>query len=67
MTIEEQETLFRRWLAGHSGLMWKVVRAFTVTPEDAEDLLQEIALQLWMSLPAFRGGEGKHVDLPGVV
>lgn len=55
MTIEEQETLFRRWLAGHSGLMWKVVRAFTVTPEDAEDLLQEIALQLWMSLPAFRG------------
>jgi RNA polymerase sigma-70 factor (ECF subfamily) len=52
---QEQETIFRRWLADHSGLMWKVVRAFTATPEDAEDLLQEIALQLWMSLPAFRG------------
>ena len=47
--------IFRRWLADHNGLMWKVVRAFTVTPEDAEDLLQEIALQLWMSLGAFRG------------
>ncbi len=47
--------IFRRWLAEHSGLMWKVVRAFTATPQDAEDLLQEIALQLWMSLPAFRG------------
>ncbi len=35
--------------------MWKVVRAFTATPADAEDLLQEIALQLWRSLPAFRG------------
>jgi RNA polymerase sigma-70 factor (ECF subfamily) len=55
MTVSEQETLFRRWLADHSGLMWKVVRAFAATPEDQEDLLQEIALQLWMSLPSFRG------------
>jgi RNA polymerase sigma-70 factor (ECF subfamily) len=55
MDLSEQETLFRRWLADHAGLMWKVVRAFTATPEDAEDLFQEIALQLWMSLPAFRG------------
>ncbi|MBE0540695.1 MAG: RNA polymerase sigma factor [Verrucomicrobia bacterium] len=55
MDVSEQELLFRRWLADHAGLMWKVVRAFTATPEDAEDLFQEIALQLWMSLPAFRG------------
>lgn len=55
MTVTEQESLFRCWLQEHSGLMWKVVRAFTVTPEDADDLLQEIALQLWRSLPAFRG------------
>ena len=52
---QEQEKIFRRWLADHAGLMWKVVRAFTATPEDAEDLLQEIALQLWRSLSAFRG------------
>ena len=51
----EQEALFRRWLANHAGLMWKAVRAFTATPEDAEDLFQEVALQLWISLPAFRG------------
>ena len=55
MDVSEQEALFRHWLADHAGLMWKVVRAFTVTPEDAEDLFQEIAGQLWMSLPAFRG------------
>src|SRR6185295_5416220 len=52
---QEQEMIFRRWIADHAGLLWKVVRAFTVTPQDAEDLLQDIALQLWMSLPAFRG------------
>jgi len=47
--------LFRRWLADHAGLMWKVVRGFAATPEDQEDLLQEVALKLWMSLPSFQG------------
>lgn len=51
----EQEAIFRRWLSEHAGLMWKVVRAFASGPEDQEDLLQEIAVQLWMSLPVFRG------------
>lgn len=55
MTAEQQESLFRRWLAEHAGLMWKAVRAFAVAPEDQEDLLQEILLQLWSSLPSFRG------------
>jgi len=55
MTVQEHESLFRRWLADHAGLMWKVVRAFSAAPEDQQDLLQEIALQLWRSLPAFRG------------
>lgn len=55
MNAEAQEILFRRWLAEHAGLMWKVVRAFTTTSQDAEDLMQEILLQLWMSAPAFRG------------
>lgn len=54
MDAAEQESLFRLWLADHAGLMWKVARAFAATPEDQQDLLQEIALQLWRSLPAFR-------------
>jgi len=54
MDASEQESIFRRWLADHAGLMWKVLRAFATGPQDQEDLLQEIALQLWMSLPAFR-------------
>lgn len=55
MTEREREAIFRRWLEAHLGLVWKVVRAFTVTQEDQEDLLQEALLQLWTSLPAFRG------------
>lgn len=55
MDPSEQESIFRRWLAEHAGLIWKILRAFAAAPEDQEDLFQEIALQLWMSLPAFRG------------
>jgi RNA polymerase sigma-70 factor (ECF subfamily) len=55
MNSSEQEQLFRRWLAEHAGLIWKAVRAFTSTREDAEDLFQDTAMQLWISLPAFRG------------
>ena len=55
MQGSEQEKLFRRWLSDHAGLIWKAVRAFTNTHVDAEDLFQDIALQLWMSLPSFRG------------
>ena len=55
MTAEQQEQLFRRWLAEHIGLLWKVVRAFAESLADQEDLLQEISMQLWRSLPAFRG------------
>jgi RNA polymerase sigma-70 factor (ECF subfamily) len=55
VTEREREAIFRRWLDAHLGLMWKVVRAFTATQQDQEDLLQEALLQLWTSLPTFRG------------
>jgi RNA polymerase sigma-70 factor (ECF subfamily) len=55
MTAEEQETLFRRWLAEHLGLMLKVVRGCSAAPQDQDDLFQDICLQLWQSIPAFRG------------
>lgn len=55
MTTEEQETLFRRWLADHLGLILKVVRGCSAAPQDQDDLFQDICLQLWQSIPAFRG------------
>src|SRR5262245_25078052 len=53
-TRQEQE-LFKRWLNDCSGLMWKVARAFAPTDSDRQDLLQEILLQLWRSVPRFKG------------
>jgi RNA polymerase sigma-70 factor (ECF subfamily) len=54
LDASEQEARFRQWLAQHTGLLLKVVRSFAAGPADADDLLQEILLQVWMSLPNFR-------------
>jgi RNA polymerase sigma-70 factor, ECF subfamily len=50
----EHEARFQAWLAEHAGLLLKVVRSFAQGPADADDLLQEVLLQVWMSLPSFR-------------
>ncbi len=52
---EEQERLFKQWLSEHKGLMFRVVRAYAASREDQDDLFQEILLQVWSSIPAFRG------------
>lgn len=51
----EQKRIFDAWLNEHKGLFFKVVRAYAVSPSDQEDLFQEISIQVWNSIPNFRG------------
>jgi RNA polymerase sigma-70 factor, ECF subfamily len=52
---EDLEWLFKSWLIEHHGAVLKVARAYTFTTEDCQDLVQEILLQVWRSLPQFQG------------
>lgn len=45
--------LFERVYAEQIGIVWKTARAFAPTPEDQEDLVQEILLSLWEAIPRF--------------
>jgi RNA polymerase sigma-70 factor (ECF subfamily) len=54
MSAHEQEAIFRRWLDAHLGLILKIVRG-CAAPQDQDDLFQDVLLQLWLSIPAFRG------------
>jgi RNA polymerase sigma-70 factor (ECF subfamily) len=54
LSISDHELRFRQWLTEHTGLLLKVVRSFADGPDDADDLFQEILLQVWLSLPNFR-------------
>jgi RNA polymerase sigma-70 factor (ECF subfamily) len=55
MNSHEQETIFRRWLDQHLGLLLKIVRGCADAIADQEDLFQDVLLQLWSSIPSFRG------------
>lgn len=55
MTPQERETLFKQWIDEYVRIIYKVVRAYAVERTEQDDLFQEIALQLWTSLPSFEG------------
>lgn len=50
----ESEARFAAWLAEYGGIIHKITRAYAVRAVDQAELLQEIRLQLWRSLPSFR-------------
>jgi RNA polymerase sigma-70 factor (ECF subfamily) len=42
-------------LADHKGILFKVVHAYAFEHADRQDLFQEIVIQVWRSVDAFRG------------
>jgi len=54
MTEQQQNEVFNDWLHKHKAILFKVVRAYGFDLEDQEDLFQEIAVQVWRSVPKFR-------------
>ncbi len=55
MDERQQKQVFDAWLSDHKGILFKIVRAYAFNPHDQDDLFQEIALQLWRSIPEYRG------------
>jgi RNA polymerase sigma-70 factor (ECF subfamily) len=55
MLNENPEALFKTWLHEYGGTVLKIAPAYTLAAEECQDLVQEILLQLWRSLPQFQG------------
>jgi len=55
MMESEQNKVFECWIDAHKAILFKVARVYGDTHSDREDLFQEIALQVWHSVPAYRG------------
>jgi len=49
------ERAFREIVAAYSERLYWHVRRFVCSHEDTDDLLQEIFIKVWASLPSFRG------------
>jgi len=50
----ERDRIFNDWLADHKGILFKVVHAYAFEHADRQDLFQEIVIQIWRSVDAFR-------------
>lgn len=55
MLDTERDHIFEEWLAAHKGILFKVVRSYAFEHADRQDLFQEMALQVWRSVDAYRG------------
>jgi RNA polymerase sigma-70 factor (ECF subfamily) len=54
MHNSKRDRIFGEWLAGHKGILFKVVHAYAFEHADRQDLFQEVAVQVWRSVDAFR-------------
>ena len=54
MTAAEQQRVFQEWLERYRAIIFKIVRSYASTATDQDDLFQEILIQIWRSIPAFR-------------
>ena len=55
MEVAKQSTRFLELMHRYGPALKRLVSGYADSQADREDLLQEIALQLWRALPAFRG------------
>ena len=55
MLAAERNRVFEGWIDAHKAILFKVARVYGATHSDREDLFQEIALQVWHSVEAYRG------------
>jgi RNA polymerase sigma-70 factor (ECF subfamily) len=55
MTEQEQRKIFSEWIEEYKPLLFKVVRSYAFNLTDQDDLFQNITIQVWRSVPNFKG------------
>jgi len=53
--LDEQEKIFLALLESHKRILYKVANTYCANEEEKDDLLQEMTLQLWLSLSNYNG------------
>ncbi len=55
LTMENKETQFLKLIEENKGMLFKICKIYQDDPDDRNDLLQEMTLQLWLTFGSFRG------------
>ena len=60
MKKQEQEDIYHQWISEYKPLLFKVLRAYSNTNADENDLFQEIVIQVWQSIRGFKNQSTVH-------
>ncbi|MEP0986912.1 RNA polymerase sigma factor [Ekhidna sp.] len=55
MKESEQRKIFNEWLENYRALLFKVIKAYAFSEEDQNDLFQDVCIQMFRSVPNFKG------------
>ncbi|MFB9842803.1 RNA polymerase sigma factor [Mucilaginibacter ginsenosidivorans] len=53
--MDTKETQFLQLIGENKGILYKICKIYEDDPDDRDDLLQEMVLQLWRAFDTFRG------------
>jgi len=53
--VDTKETQFLQLIGENKGILYKICKIYEDDPDDRDDLLQEMVLQLWRAFDSFRG------------
>lgn len=53
--MDTKETQFLQLIRENKGILYKICKIYQDDPDDRDDLLQEMVLQLWRAFDTFRG------------
>ena len=53
--MDNKETQFLQLIGENKGILFKISKIYQDDPDDRDDLLQEMTLQLWLAFDSFRG------------
>jgi len=56
----DRDQLFKKWIFEFKPLLFKIINVYSNTYFDREDLFQEISIQIWNSIPNFKGNSSAH-------
>ena len=51
----DKQTRFLQLLKENKGILFKICKIYQEDPDDRNDLLQEMTLQLWLAFDSYRG------------
>lgn len=60
MTKQEQDKIFNQWLEEFKPLLFKIIRVYSPSRTDDNDLFQEVVIQVWRSVPNYKGQSSSH-------